>query len=247
MNLASIKLQPTGALLIPRAAVAAVAAICIAAICIATITAVGCGPSAPLARTPTEALQNYADAIDEGRVEDAYSLLSDDAKSNMSLETFRRLATENPAEMREVAWALRRPGSLPVVTAEIETPDGESVTLRYESGRWRIGVSAIDLYSQASPRQAVKSFVLAYERGRYDVLIRFVPDAKRVGLDAEKLRAAWEGPQKEEMDRLIPAVKTALPTAVFEEVGDRATMPFGAVGTVQLVQEHGLWKIEDVD
>jgi hypothetical protein len=108
-----------------------------------------------------------------------------------------------------------------------------------------VDASAVDLYSQATPRRAVTSFVRAFERKRYDVLMRFVPDGKKPGLDAKKLEQAWEGSQKQEMQRLIPAVKSALPTASFEEFGDRATMPFGAMGTVQLLQEHGVWKIED--
>ena len=65
--------------------------------------------------------------------------------------------------------------------------------------------------------------------------------------DAKKLKAAWEGTQKGEIQRIVQAVKSALPTATFEEVGDRATMPFGVVGTVQLLREHGVWKIEDFD
>ena len=38
----------------------------------------------------------------------------------------------------------------------------------------------------------------------------------------------------------------SLPAATIEETGERATMPYGA-GTMQLVREHGLWKIEDFD
>jgi hypothetical protein len=30
-------------------------------------------------------------------------------------------------------------------------------------------------------------------------------------------------------------------------MGDRATMAYGSGGTVQLVREHGAWKIEDFD
>jgi len=211
-------------------------------LCIAPL---GCSASAQPARGPTQTLRAYAEALDQGRVADAYAMLSNEAKRELSLEAFRRMVRENPAEMKEIAKALRRPASTPVVTATIATPDGDSLLLRYESGRWRVDASAIDLYSQATPRQAVTSFVRAFERKRYDVLMRFVPDAKKSGLDAAKLRESWEGSQKQEMQRLIPAVKSALPTATFEEVGDRATMPFGAVGTVELVREHGLWKIED--
>ena len=87
----------------------------------------------------------------------------------------------------------------------------------------------------------------AFDRKRYDILLRFVPDAHLEGLDAGKLRTAWEGPQQEEMQRIVAALKAALPTAQIEETGDRATLAYGSAGTVQLVREHGAWKIEDFD
>jgi len=64
-------------------------------------------------------------------------------------------------------------------------------------------------------------------------------------LTAEKIRAAWEGPQKEQINRIVQAIKTALPTAQIEETGDSAAMSYGAGGTVAFVREHGVWKIRD--
>ena len=61
-----------------------------------------------------------------------------------------------------------------------------------------------------------------------------------------KLAAAWEGTEKDEIQQLVLALKQALPGATIEETGDRATMPYGS-GAIQLVKEHGLWKIEDFD
>ena len=106
--------------------------------------------------------------------------------------------------------------------------------------------SAIDLYSQVEPRVAIASFVRAFDNRRYDILMRFVPDDKREGLDANALRRAWEGEQKNEMRQIVRALDAALPTARVEQIGDRATMAYGAAGTVELVRERGLWKIEDI-
>jgi len=244
-----IELQPCGDIMpkndsnvLLRARMTRWVGVPLVALCLA---AIGCSASTKPARGPSETLRAYAEALDQGRVDDAYAMLSDEAKRELSLDAFRRMVRENPSEMKEIAGALKRPANSPVVTATIATPDGDSLLLRYESGRWRVDASAIELYSQATPRQAVTSFIRAFERKRYDVLMRFVPDAKTPGLDAKKLQEAWEGSQKQEMQRLVPAVRSALPTATFEEVGDRATMPFGAVGTVELVREHGMWKIED--
>lgn len=211
------------------------------------LSALGCASGRPAPKDPSQTLRAYADALEAGRTEEAYSLLSDEAKREISFDAFRRMTIENPAEVKEIARALSRPASAPVISAIVAAPDGQSLLLTYESGRWKVDGSAINLYAQNTPRQAVEAFLRAFERKRYDILMRMVPDAKKAGLDAAKLKEAWEGAQKQEIERIVQAVKSALPTANFEEVGERATVPFGAVGTVQLVREHGLWKIEDFD
>ena len=133
-----------------------------------------------------------------------------------------------------------------MVTATVTSSSGQELQLVLERGRWRIDTSAIDLYAQDTPRHAVTGFVRALERKRYDVVLRYVPDAHKEGLDVAKLKDAWEGPDKEEMTQVLTALKQTLPNASIEETGERATLAYGA-GTMQLVREHGLWKIEDFD
>jgi hypothetical protein len=257
----------------------------------AVLLLAACGSSSIVLQGPSDTLRSYATALQEGRVEDAYRLLSDEAKRTMSLEAFRRAVTENPHDAAEIAQALARPASDPVVTATVQVPNGDELLLIYEGGRWRIDASAVDLYGQQTPRQALMGFLRAFDRKRYDVILRYVPDAEKEGvasgeeepaaeapkeaakpgdkpaagkesppkavdkpaptrsapvqLTAEKLRAAWEGPQKEQINRIVQAIKTALPTAQIEETGDSAAMPYGAGGTVAFVREHGAWKIKD--
>jgi hypothetical protein len=201
-----------------------------------------------LQQGPSDTLRAYSRALDDGRADDAYKLLSSEAKRSIPLDAFRRMVKENAPEMKDIAHALSRPSSDPVVTATVTSPKGDTILLVYEEGRWRLDGSAINLYGQATPRQSVEAFLRAFERKRYDVMIRFVPDSHLEGLDAERLKAAWEGPQKEDMIRITSGLRTALSNAStqFEEVGDRATMAYGSK-TVQLIREHGLWKIEDFD
>ena len=174
----------------------------------------------------------------------------------MSLEAFRRAVQENPQDAVEIARAIARPSSDPVVTATVTVSTGEELLLIYEGGRWRIDASAVDLYGQATPRQAMLGFLRAVDRKRYDVVLRYVPDAEIQGvagvgedpappvpagakdaapakdaakdagkpfvggpaqLTPEKLKTAWEGPQKEQIARIVQAIKTALPTAQIEE------------------------------
>lgn len=239
---------------------------------------------APVQQGPSDTLRAYALALEQGRVDAAYRMLSDEAKRTMSLDAFRRAVKESPDDVLEIARALARPTSDPVVTATATVPNGDELTLTFEGGKWRIDAAAIDLYGQSTPRQALLGFVRAYDRKRYDVVLRYVPDAEVEGvgdpegeavagstavsdggvtssvaepsqgvlhrgeslrLTPEKLRAAWEGPQKAQVGQIVQAIKAALPSATIEETGDSASMAYGAGGTVAFVREHGAWKIRD--
>jgi hypothetical protein len=246
--------------------------------------------AAGLSQGPSETLRAYARALEEKRVDDAYRLLSDEARRAVPLEAFRRMVLENPEDVMEVARALARPAADPTVQATVTMPSGQELLLVFQDGRWRIDAAAIDLYGQQTPRQALVGFLRAFERKRYDVVLRYVPDAEReaiapaeppsppappkpadakpadakdakptepappktgelsIGggeLTAEKLRAAWEGPQKDEMLRIAQALRAALPTATIEETGDVASMSYGSGATVSFVRERGAWKIRD--
>jgi hypothetical protein len=219
-----------------------------AARALSLVVAVGtaCGGAQRSGRDPQSVLRSYARALEDGRADDAYRLLSDEARRGISLEAFRRMVKDDPEAVREIGHALERPTAPPVVTATVVSPSGQELHLVLEDGAWRVDASSIELYAQDTPRHAIQGFLRAVERKRYDVVMRYVPDAHKEGLDANKLKAAWEGHEKDEIQQVVAAVKQALPTATIEETGERATMPYGA-GTMQLVREHGLWKIENFD
>jgi hypothetical protein len=204
----------------------------------------GCVSSGP--RSPQDALAAYSEALRAGRAREAYALLSSDAKKDISFESFQRVVRENPSEVAELGRALARPAAPPRVTAKVVAPNGEALLLVLEDGVWRVDGSAIDLYGQATPDAALRAFVRAFKNRRYDVLLRFVPEAEHEGLDEAELKKAWEGEQRAEMEALVSAVAANLPTLRLEVTGDRATMAFGAGGTVELVRERGLWKVEDL-
>lgn len=197
-------------------------------------------------RDPSAVLHAYARALEDGRADDAYRMLSDEARRGTSLEAFRRMVKDDPEQVKEIGQSLERPTAAPVVTARVVAPGGQELDLVLEKGVWKVDATAIDLYAQDTPRHAVQGFLRALERKRYDVILRYVPDAHKEGLDAEKLKTAWEGHDKEEMEQVLSSLKQSLPSAKIEETGDHAALPYGA-GTMQLVREHGLWKIEDFD
>jgi hypothetical protein len=203
-----------------------------------------CGGAQHPGGDPQSVLRNYARALEEGRADEAYRLLSDEARRGVSLEAFRRMVKDDPEGVREIGRALERPTAAPVVTATVTSPGGQELHLVLEDGTWRVDASTIDLYAQDTPRHTIQAFIRAIERKRYDVVMRYVPDAHKEGLDATKLHNAWEGSEREEIEQTLGALKQALPAATIEEAGERASMPYGA-GTMQLVREHGLWKIEN--
>jgi hypothetical protein len=173
-------------------------------------------------------------------------MLSFDARKSVPAESFRRMVKERPDEVRELGRALARPTKAAAVTATVTTETGDALELVLEKGEWKIDSSAVDLYSQDTPRHALLGFMRALERRRYDIVLRYIPDGHREGLDAAKLKTAWEGIEKDEMLLVLEGLKRALVSAVIEEAGERATMPYSK-GTVQLVRERNAWKIEDFD
>lgn len=203
-----------------------------------------CGGSG--AYDPQSVLRSYARALEEGRAEDAYRWLSDDARRGISLDAFRKMVRESPDDARELGRALSRPTSPAVVTASVVSPDGQELRLVLEKGAWKLDFSAIQIYGQDTPRNTVRGFVRALEHKRYDILMRYVPEAQKEGLSAAKLKVAWEGPDKDEMTQILSGLKPVLATAPIEETGDRATLQYGTA-TMLLVREHGVWKIEEFD
>jgi hypothetical protein len=213
---------------------------------LATLAALTACTASTRSNDPQSVLHAYARALEEGRAEDAYKELSDEARRGVSIEAFRRMVKDDPEGVKEIAHALERPTAPAVVSAIVTSPSGQELHLVLEDGKWRVDGSTIDLYAQDTPRHAIQGFVRAVEHKRYDVVMRYVPDGHKEGLDPNKLKDAWEGHDKDEIQQVVTGVRQALPSSTIEETGERATMPYGA-GAMQLVREHGLWKIENFD
>ncbi len=206
---------------------------------------VGCGGRAS-ERSPDAMMDGFANALREARHEEAYNRLSVQYRSRVSFEEFRRHLQEHPDEARELAGLLANREGPAEVTAEVQYTETDRVSLVQENGRWRIHGNVVEFYSQSSPRVALRSFIRAMQRRRYDVVMRFVPRADLDGMSEDQMRAAWEGEGREEVDRLIANLTSFLDNPI-EEVGDRATMAYGDRFSVRFVREDSVWKIEDPD
>lgn len=227
----------------------------IAAVSALSVTA--CGSTN--VQSPNAVMRAYAAAVVDGRADAAYALLSDDAKRSMSLEAFRQILQTNREEAIEIGKSLARPTSDPYVTATVTLPSHETVTLVLEEGVWRVDGSAIDFYSQATPRLAMIAFIRAFERDRFDVLMKLSPAAHRDGLTQERLRDAWgrvpvdgkiddKSPRRPEGMKIaekLDVISSKLPTATIEETGAAATLSYDS-GVVRFVRENGVWLVEDL-
>src|ERR1700761_9530118 len=145
---------------LPRAVIrlpaAASRAPLLAAALAGAVAVAGCGGQR--AHDPSAVLRAYARALEEGRADDAYRALSDEARRGISLEAFRRMVKDDPDGVREIARALQRPTAPPVVTSTVTSPSGQELNLVLEDGKWRVDASTIDLYAQDTPRHAVQGF-----------------------------------------------------------------------------------------
>lgn len=100
-----------------------------------------------------------------------------------------------------------------------------------------------DTYDQSTPKRALASFLRAVERERYDIVLRFVPDAYREFVDEKKLREQFSaGSVRESLAEL-----GAAPGEPTLESEDEATMSYGAHNRLRMIREHGVWRIKDLD
>lgn len=213
----------------------------------AAVVALGtaCG-GAPASTDPKATVSAFAAALREGRFDEAYGMMSRNYRRRVPFEEFRRHLEANPEEAREAAEVLARPDGEPEEVATLTYADGERLEMIREGGEWRIASNVVDFYDQSTPRAALRSFVRAMERERYDIVMRLVPEADLEGMSPERMREAWSGDNREEVERLIANLRAHLDSPI-EQVGDRATMPYGERYTAVLVREDGVWKVEDPD
>lgn len=216
---------------------------------------------------PVDAVTAYSQALRESRYADAYALLSSSTQRTLSYEAFERAARASPDELRGVADDFERADRSAPLTARVELPGGDRVSLLWEDGAWRVDPSSFEFYPQRTPREALKSFARAVERSRWDVLLRLAPrevatqlrmassqpsgDAGAPSRTAEEaLRDAWSGARSERDREVLRRMVEALDRgAVIDVSGDRASLTYGAAGTyvARLVREDGLWKVERTD
>jgi hypothetical protein len=207
----------------------------------------GCGTtSAVQASAPEGTVAAYADAVQAGKYARAYGLMSLAFRKRYAEQDFVRMLQEHSRELPAAMQQLRAKATQVEVEAKLELSETEHLRLVLENGIWKIASDPVDFYGQRTPAEALRSFVHALDRRRYDIVLRFVPAKWSDAMTVEKLRKEWEGDRKDEVGNLIKNLKANL-NAPIHQTGDTATMPYGEKYEVRFVREDGVWKIEDPD
>jgi hypothetical protein len=138
-------------------------------------------------------------------------------------------ALGNPTEVRprgEVLLTAEHP------VAVVWTEDG-----------WRFAEDPLDVYAQDTPRQALRTLVLASRRQRWDVLVRLAPQRYRVGLAPEDLARAWT---KGESARALQAARDLLADHLWDPIvadAHDATLALGDGRVARLEREGARWVV----
>lgn len=202
----------------------------------------GCGGG----KGPSGTLDDYGRALKNRDYGRAYDLMSSSFRGRVSREDYKRMMRDNLREVDETADRLRgKKGSLEV-SAEFAYGLGDKMLLVQEGGRWRIATNPLGFYDQSTPRNALRSFLRAYHLQRWDVMLKFVPNAYREKMDVEKMKQQFTGPSKEPMDNLFMALESSVDEPIIER-GNDAKMSYGERFEVRFVKEDGVWKLKDLD
>lgn len=215
-------------------------AICLTVV-LASVTG-ACGRS----KGPSQTLDKYGRALKNHDFGSAYDLMSSGFRGKVSREDYVRMMRDNPREVDETAERLRGKRGSMEVSAEFEYGLGDSMRLVQEDGRWRISTNPLGFYDQSSPKAALRSFIRAYRLERWDVMLRFVPNAYREKMDAPKMKAQFTGPSREQMENLVNTLEANVDEPIIER-GNDARMSYGDRFTVQFVKEDTAWKLKDLD
>lgn len=203
----------------------------------------GCGGKA---RGPEEALDQYRTALASKDYGAAYEMMSSDFRERHSRDEFVRMMKDNPKEVAETVDQLGRARASVVIHAELRYGSGERMRLLREGGGWHVATNPIQFYSQATARDALRSFLRAYRLKRWDIMLRFVPNQYRERMDADTLRRQFDGEDAAEMSERMKALEANIDAPIADK-GDEARMPYGDRHEVTFVREDGLWKLQDLD
>jgi len=203
----------------------------------------GCGHPA---QGPQATLDAYSNALRNRNYELAYELMSESFRNQYSKEDFVRVLNERSMEVDTAAEQLRGSRQNLEVSAEFQYDVGHTMRLTYEDNEWRVASNPLAFYSQATPRQALISFLLAYRLERWEIMLKFIPDKYRERMDVATLKEQFRGENRSEIEMMMQTLRNHV-NADISIKGNEARMPYGDRYELRFVREQNLWKILDFD
>jgi len=195
---------------------------------------------------PAGALDEYGRALRDHDYARSYELMSSQFRSKVSRDEYTRMMRDNPREVDETSDRLRGSHGRVEISAELEYGLGDQLRLVQEHGGWKIESNPLAFYDQTTPKAALRSFIRAYRLGRWDIMLRFVPNQYREKMDAAKMKAQFTGASKESMESLMSSLEANVDETITER-GNDARMQYGDKYEVKFVREDGLWKLRDLE
>jgi hypothetical protein len=203
-----------------------------------------CGSlSQPPPSTADKVVRDYARALSDGENQAAYELMAPAYRARVSFEVWQKSVADNPQEVSETSRRLGRVRG-PDDVRLLQDSAREPLSLSQDAGRWYIASEPIEFYDQSTPRAALRSFIAAFTRKRYDVILRLMPEADKEGVTSESLTQRFGHAARDEIARLLSQLgpNVDAPIEVHEQV---ATMPYAEHRRVQFVLESGRWRIRE--
>jgi hypothetical protein len=207
------------------------------------VVAVGCGPRRA---DPLDTVHAYSQALRSGDYAKAYGMMSEEYQAKHSKDDFVRMMKESRQEVAETAQMLSAQTQGAEISAQFTFGLGDEMRFVQEDGEWRLASNPLGFYSQATPRDALRSFLRAHSLRRWDIMLRFVPTKYRERMTVEKMKQQFAGEHREEIDQMMTLLRANLDEPITDK-GNEARMPYGDRHEVKFVLEEGKWKVQDLD
>ena len=200
-----------------------------------TVSSLGCSTGRPHARQlyrSAKRLSGEVDGDDPTKVE-PYLLLGSRGRVDMDA-----LMTQDWAD------ALGRPTSVrPEALVHLASDD--VVQVIWTDSGWRFAADPSDAYRQATPRDALRSFVRASRNKRWDRLLDLAPRRYRIGLSEGDLEKAWtDGDGAAELAAARDRLAEHLADPIRQDT-HQAIMDLGEGHFARLEREGDRWVVVD--
>jgi hypothetical protein len=183
---------------------------------------------------PQETLRRYVHAIESDHPTDAYVLLDESIRKQMTPTEFiarwKSLRVELQAQAVQLKPLLGKPVK---ARAQVSFPSGARASLSYADDLWKIDDGIALSGGAATPADALRAFIRAVESRNYELVMRFLARSVRDSIERD-------------ITERVAKLKHALNHEI-EVTGGRARLQYDPRYKIELIQEEGEWRILDLD